>query len=149
MQFELETGEVGVFQTLLDMINMISFVGRFNFIRKDKVDVLMDFDQGFSGYIHLNFLEKKVHRVLRINGLDGSISCDLVHGKININTVSGNREIDLSEEKNDMYLEELTSFLECIETQKTPVVTLDDGVRVIEIVEAVKQSSANRQRIGV
>ena len=54
---------------------------------EDKVDVLMDFDQGFSGYIHLNFLEKKVHRVLRINGLDGSISCDLVHGKININTV--------------------------------------------------------------
>jgi len=116
---------------------------------EDKVDALLRFDQGLIGAVHLNFLEKKANRVLRINGFNGSISCDLINGKIGINTTDNIEVIDLSEEGSDMYLEELSSFLNCVKFKRTPLVTLDDGVQAVKVVEAIKQSSNNKQWVKV
>jgi len=116
---------------------------------EDSVNVLMKFDQGFFGFVHLNFLEKKAHRTLTINGLNGNIYCDWVNHTIDINTINTKKTLDLSQDRNNLYLEELSYFLNCINSNKPSPITLDDGMEVIKIVESIKQSSNDKKWINI
>ena len=45
-------------------------------------------------------------------------------------------------DRNQMYVDELTHFLECIETGKRPIVDGADGLNTLAIAEAARQSLA-------
>lgn len=116
---------------------------------EDKVDAILKFDQGFFGTVHLNFLEKRANRELRISGTNGSISCDLIERHIHIRTADRTNFLDLSKEKVDIYLDELSEFLNCTKSGRKPSVTLDDGIQAVKVVEAIKESSSTGQWVKV
>jgi predicted dehydrogenase len=116
---------------------------------EDRVDVLIKFSQGFSGLVHLNFLDKKAQRLLYINGLNGNISCDLINHKISIDIANDKTTLDLSQERNNLYLDELNCFLECVKHNSTPPIGISDGIEVVKIVEAIKQSSNTKKWVNI
>ena len=46
-----------------------------------------------------------------------------------------------------MFLEEMRHFLDCIQSQREPLVNLDDGIAALRIALAAEQSSRERKEI--
>ena len=115
---------------------------------KAKVSSLkIDADDVFEGIyvysnfvcnVHLDYLQKDMKRIIRIEGEKGSIICDFIKKKIMINilgretTVSAKKLFDLDK----TYRDEILSFIKSIKLNHQPAVTLEDGVKVLELIEA-------------
>lgn len=52
-------------------------------------------------------------------------------------------------ERNDMFLDEMRHFLEIMEGKATPLCSLEDGIRVMEIVLAARESASNGRRVSI
>ncbi len=50
-------------------------------------------------------------------------------------------------ERNQLFLDEIAHFLECVKTRRQPVVDLTDGLQSLRMALAVKKSMATREPI--
>ena len=88
--------------------------------------------------VHMDYLQKDMKRIIRIEGEKGSIICDFIKKRITINasgrktTVSNKKLFDLDK----TYTDEILSFIKSVKFNREPAVTLDDGVKVLELIEA-------------
>lgn len=92
----------------------------------------------FSCSIHMDYLQKDKKRIIRIQASKGSLVCDLIAKKIIIE-VDGKQKIISDKSLFDLdktYIQEILSFKKSIENNSKPEVTFEDGVRVLELIEA-------------
>ena len=88
--------------------------------------------------VHMDYLQKDMKRIIRIEGEKGSIVCDFIKKRITINasgrktTVSNKKLFDLDK----TYTDEILSFIKSVKFNRESAVTLDDGVKVLELIEA-------------
>lgn len=88
--------------------------------------------------IHMDYLQKDKKRIIRIQASKGSLVCDLIAKKIIIE-VDGKQKIISDKSLFDLdktYIQEILSFKKSIENNSKPEVTFEDGVRVLELIEA-------------
>jgi predicted dehydrogenase len=52
-------------------------------------------------------------------------------------------------QRDESYFSEWAHFLTCVERRKPPLVSAEDGMRVVEIAEAAKQSSVSRTAVAL
>jgi len=87
--------------------------------------------------VHMDYLQKNKKRIIRIEGEKGTIICDLINKRIIIDilgkktTVSDNKLFDLDK----TYMDEILSFIKSVKFDREPVVTFEDGVKVLELIE--------------
>ncbi|TFF90744.1 MAG: Gfo/Idh/MocA family oxidoreductase [Promethearchaeota archaeon] len=105
-------------------------------IHADAAFIILDFGNSF-GHIESNWLTPSKFRKMYVNGENGGIIVDFISQKININTgidLQGDwpvhKEISYTPLRADEPLRrEINNFL----YDKEPLVTLDDGIRALEI----------------
>jgi len=88
--------------------------------------------------VHMDYLQKDMKRNIRIEGEKGSIACDFSKKRITIN-ISGKKTIISNKKLFDLdktYTDEIISFIKSIRFNREPAVTLEDGVKVLELIEA-------------
>jgi Predicted dehydrogenases and related proteins len=96
------------------------------------------YDYGnFLCSVHLDYLQKDKKRIIRIEGAKGTITCDMVNKKIKIKT--GDRIRVFSDKKlfdlNKTYSDEVLDFLKSIKNGSAPKITLNDGIKALELIE--------------
>jgi len=96
------------------------------------------FSSGFLCSVHTDYICRNKKRVINIVGSQGTIECDFIKKNIRVQKNSG--EISLIEDAHlfdvdESYRSELNHFIECIEKDKTPQITLDDGIEVLKLIE--------------
>jgi len=96
------------------------------------------FSSGFLCSVHTDYLRHNKKRRMNIVGSKGTLECDFI--KKYIKTQSNSGEISLIEDAHlfdvdESYKSELNHFIECIEKDKTPQITLDDGIEVLKLIE--------------
>ena len=96
------------------------------------------FSNGFLCSVHTDYLRHNKKRGINIIGSKGTLECDFIKKYIKIQKNSG--EISLIEDVHlfdvdESYRSELNHFIECIEKDKTPQITLDDGIEVLKLIE--------------
>jgi len=138
-----------LFGDITSVVSNVVNTNTLNMNAEDRADILIKFNQGFSGFVHLNCLEKKLYRVFSVNGSNGNIFCDFNNSEIKIDSNDRIESIDLSQDEGDIYLNELSCFLECVKSNKRPPISLKDGIKVMKIVEAVKLSSNARKWVDL
>jgi predicted dehydrogenase len=102
--------------------------------------------------VTLDFIRHDQTRVCTVIGEAGTLRWDGLKGKVEIFTRATGiwKQLYLHEPKLDeTYLAEWKNFLECISNGKTPLVSGVDGLRVVEIIGAAKQSSENGMKTFV
>lgn len=117
---------------------------------EDTAEVILQFSDGAIGSVHLDMIQRATTRTCRIIGTEGILTWDgLCHG-VRLFSATMNAWVDLYPpepiDRNEMYVAELRHFLDCVRRGDIPVVSGDDGRRVLEIALAVKQSS-EQQRV--
>ena len=129
---------------------------------EDWAEITIDFRSGVVGQVHLDYLQcPAVHR-LTVWGERGRVEWDYHAGTLrwetvaatdtkNASAIDANPTVTIEHvpagfERNTMFLDEMRHFLTCVESRKTPDIPLADGIAVLELALAAKQSAGEMAR---
>lgn len=111
---------------------------------EDCVDIMLSRADGLVAQLHMDFLQRKATRKCKLIGEHGSLLWNLNSNTIVLETAAGDEtlfsEPDL--DRNAMYLAQLDGFIALVKGRSTPRITLDDGLAVLAMIEAMRQSAA-------
>ena len=117
---------------------------------EDTADLLLRTQAGPVASVHLDLLQRSTTRLFRAIGREGTLECDLVTGALRAYRADRGAWEAICEggvtDRNEMYLEEMRHFLASVASGVPPVVSGEDGVRALRVIEAARQS-AEEQRV--
>ncbi len=120
---------------------------------EDTAEIVLRLAGGRLGSIHLNYTQRPARHHIDIAGTRGSIHCDMLAGTMRLyRAVEGEWEdysVPEGWERNTMFLEEMRHFLKVARGEMRPLCPLEDGIRVQELIEAVRRSDASGQVISL
>ena len=117
---------------------------------EDIADIMIKFKIGYLATVHLDFLQKKPHRKLIISGTKGNIVCDIIDSTILVNAINSKPvEYNCYQDINEMYLNELRYFFQCIELKQVPSITIENGLEVLKVIQAINQSARQKQWVRI
>lgn len=101
----------------------------------DIFEGIYKFHSGFTCTIHLDYLQRSPKRIIRIFGSKGEIVCNLIEKRI---VIQSTIESSLLTEDSffdvaDTYSTELSHFIAMIQSEKEPLLTIDDGIKALEL----------------
>jgi len=128
---------------------------------EDTAKIGLRFEGGALGSIHLDFNQQPPAHRLEVIGTKGSLRCDLSDGIVHLyrassvtaeGTAAGAWEtypLAAGWERNVMFLEQMKHFVSMVRDGIEPGCTLEDGVRVQKIIEAIHESSKTGRVINL
>lgn len=113
---------------------------------EDHADILIRFAAGQAASVHLDYYQRPPSHTLEITCEGGRICWDNATGEAQIFHAHSNT-VDLlvppeGFERNQMFLDEMATFVLLCQGETLPHCTLADGIRAQELVLAIKQSAA-------
>lgn len=121
---------------------------------EDLAEILMEFENGTIGEVHLDYVQRCPSRNFKLVGKSGTIYADLITNKVEIFDIASNNwevvNLDTDFERNKMYLDEMKHFIDYIQGRiKEPMVSLRDGLKVLQIALAAKESAITGKVINI
>ncbi len=105
---------------------------------EDTAEIALHFAGGARGSVHLNYHQRPPAHWLEVLGSEGTIRWDYATGEARLwQAASADWEVvglPPGWERNAMFLEEMRHFLAVARGEATPICTLEDGVRALELV---------------
>jgi len=115
---------------------------------EDVAEIILQFSNGAIGSVHLDMIQQPATRTCRIIGTKGTLVWDGLSHRVQFFSTATNTGLDLHPAKkidrNEMYVAELRHFFDCVKRNEVPLVSGEDGRRVLEIALAVKRSSRDQ-----
>lgn len=106
----------------------------------DCCDAILSFG-GIPVSLHADFYQYPSSRYISVVGSKGKLKADIIHNRVTLCVGDKISEIEFENfTRNDMFIEELKRFFECIEKSTVPDITIEDGVKALKIALAAKQS---------
>lgn len=117
---------------------------------EDRADILLSRD-GLTAQVHLDFLQRRTSRECKVIGETGTLTWDLIANSILLEGPNGEEVLfsDPTVDRNDMYVEQLRGFIEVAAGRAAPRITLDDGLEVLEMIDAMRESAATGRQISL
>ena len=120
---------------------------------EDTADILLQFENGAFGSVHLDMVQRQATRTCRIVGTEGTLEWDGITHRVRCFSAARDTWLDLHPEtpldRNEMYVAELRHFLDCVKDNGAPAVNGEDGLRALEIALAVKRSSQEQRAVAL
>ena len=135
---------------LLGEVESVSaFTGKLSSLEldvEDHADILLRFSAGEVASVHLDYYQRPPSHTLEITCEHGRICWDNATGEARVfHAQNGSTEVLVPPEgfeRNQMFLDEMATFVRLCQGERLPHCTLADGIRVQELVLAIKQSAA-------
>jgi predicted dehydrogenase len=120
---------------------------------EDSAEVLLRFDSGVIGNVHLDYLTRPPNHFLEIIGTEGRLEWNNEDGAVRWWSTSTDAWLTITApagfERNHLFLDEMRHFLRVIAGDDSPICSLQEGIKVLEIILAVHQSSSEGNRISL
>ena len=118
---------------------------------EDTAEVIMQFEIGAVANVHLDYVTRPTNHSLEVIGTEGTLRWDQEDGAVHWWSISNEAWLTITApegfERNTMFLDEMRHFLDLVADGKSPVCTLEDGIRALEISLAAHRSSEEGKRI--
>ncbi|MCW9035964.1 MAG: Gfo/Idh/MocA family oxidoreductase [Rhodospirillales bacterium] len=118
---------------------------------EDFASLDITFENGMAGLINLDMVQRQATRKCEVIGSEGTLIWDGIEKTVKLYSSETDQWDTLYEENqktsSDMYMNQFQHFLNCLETGDAPLVGVEDGIKVLEIVEAVRQSHKEGQSV--
>lgn len=118
---------------------------------EDTASILMDY-AGVPVHLQQDYVQRPPSRTLQIVGDTGKIFADLRVPRLQLFDGRGTLAENTNFEgftRNQMFLDELKHFLECLAGRRTPVVSLREGSMSLRLALAAKESLATGKMIAL
>jgi predicted dehydrogenase len=120
---------------------------------EDVVELCLDYDRPRRLVnIHLDFVQRVVHRSCRFIGTEGTLVWNAVEHSISLYTTAQRCWQQIQAplvDRNQMYLDEITSFLDFAQGRPSPIARAHEGYDVLAVVEAARTSMSTNKTVGV
>ena len=118
---------------------------------EDTADMTLKFKSGSIAQIHMDFVRQDYARNCELIGEKGTIKWDYTKAVIEIYRAETKQTetIDVKCEPNEMYVDEMKQFIECIKTNGKPLVDGDEGKKSLAVALAAKKSSEKGKIVRV
>lgn len=117
---------------------------------EDVAEITLEFGDNLIGSVHLDYFQRPPSHWLTINFEDGQVHWNNADGAAEVIMAGVESVQTLSPpvgfERNDMFLTEMQHFLAVIRGKADSRCSLMDGIKALEIAEAVHQSSETGQK---
>ncbi len=124
--------------------------GTLNIDVEDSVDMIFESDKDFSVSVHLDFNSRNIRRECIVRSSNGDLIWDVAANKVIWQPADGLEEVEMYENDCDyIYIEQLKHFFDCIENKKQPLVSLDDGAIVLNMIESAKKSHKIGKKVAI
>ena len=113
---------------------------------EDVAEILVEFQSDVWCQVHLDYIQRCPSRSFKLIGTEGTMQADLNDNKMSV-FEAGKTEWETFDmggdfQRNTMYLDEAKHFIDYINgSLPKPLVGLEDGIRVLKIALAAKQSA--------
>jgi predicted dehydrogenase len=136
-------------------IKLSCFYGRFSNLEigtEDLADITMLHKGGCQSHIHLDYLERRYNWTNRVVGEEGSAVWDYGEGFLEYYSSSGTSQIwqdPVDFERDTLFRSQLAEWLGVLKGNRTPSVSLEDGIQITNIVIQAKNSSKLGKHISL
>jgi len=128
----------------------INQLGDFEIDVEDNVDLFLESDlPRMTAHLHLDMLQRKASRHFKIVGTEGSLIWNMVTQSLQLVKLDSEQDLSIEEAWNDMYVHEIEHFLDCIYTKQLPMIGFEDGLKVLQLVDAARKSSQARASVSL
>jgi predicted dehydrogenase len=132
------------------------FVGKLSDLEvdvDDTAEIGVRFQGGALGSLHLDYNQQPPLHHFDVIGTQGTIRCDLGDGTVNLFRAAEKAweayPLPPGWERNAMFLDEMRHFIGVARGEEPPVCPLEDGIRVMELVAAVRSSQRTGRLVEV
>lgn len=120
---------------------------------EDVAEILLQFKTGAIAEVHLDYVQRYPSRSCEIIGDEGSIILDINNGTVKIYTAE-KMEWEFFEQPknynmNQTYIDEMVHFVRCIEGKEKTLISITNGLNVLKIALATKESAKNGKIIEI
>jgi predicted dehydrogenase len=118
---------------------------------EDSADLLLRFENGMRATLRMDCVQRTYSRTCKIAGELGTISWDYQQNRVGL-YLAERKEWqwdDYAYDPNDMYVAEITDFLERIENGRTATDSLDNAVVVLQTALAALRSSEQSRWVSL
>ncbi len=119
----------------------------------DTAEIGVRFRGGALGSLHLDYNQQPPTHHFDVVGTQGTIRCDLADGTLNLFRASDKAwqayPLPAGWERNAMFLEEMRHFVRVVRGEEQPACTLEDGIQVMKLIEAVRESQRTGRLVTV
>ena len=116
---------------------------------EDMAEIILRFENGALGSVHMDMIQRAQTRSCRIIGTDGTLTWDGLSNEVRMFSAQSDSWSVLhsadSAPPNDMYVAELGHFVNCVRRRDVSNDSGADGRRVLEIALAAMESSRTRR----
>jgi predicted dehydrogenase len=100
----------------------------------DISDMLINFKSGMSGHVHIDFLQKPRVHTMKILTTKGRFEWNYHDNNLVFIKSDGNEELFTIDgfDRNDMFVDMLADFIECVKLNKRTKFNLDEAIRELE-----------------
>lgn len=124
---------------------------------EDSAHLILGFASAADGHqligtVNLDFVRHDTTRLCTAIGANGSLRWNGLTGVVDLFEAGAKnwREIFRHQQQpDDSYLAEWQHFLSCITAQETPLISGEDGFKVLQIIEASRQASESGRQVQV
>ncbi|OGL47551.1 MAG: hypothetical protein A2W05_03310 [Candidatus Schekmanbacteria bacterium RBG_16_38_10] len=120
---------------------------------EDVADILLRFTSGTIAHLHLDYVQRVYSRNCKFVGEDGVITWDFNEGQVGLFSAHNKHWTWFKQppdfELNQMYVDEMRHFVNCITGVEKPVLDIFGGAEDLRIAMAVKQSAKEQQFISL
>ncbi len=119
----------------------------------DTAEIALRFAGRKIGTIHLDFAQQPPSHEVLVEGTLGSLRIDLLTGLTRLfksaSTTWDEYPLPDGWERNTMFLDEMKHFVDVAEGTAQPLCSLADGMRVMQLIDAVKRSSTSGRLVSL
>jgi predicted dehydrogenase len=120
---------------------------------EDNAEIVLRFDSGIVGTVHLDYVQQPASHCLRVTGQAGTILWDNEAGIVRCYRADRGSWESVPPphgfERNGLFFAEARHFLDCIAGRSEPQASMADGIHALDVALAAKQSAAERREISV
>ena len=117
---------------------------------EESADLIIKSYSGYPISIHLDFNSQFSSRKCKVNGSKGSLIWDALEKTVLYRQVGHKQKIDRFEfERDDLFIKQINHFLDCINNNSTPLVSINDAINTLELIEASRKSNELSKRVNL
>jgi hypothetical protein len=115
---------------------------------EDGAEILLETAAGFPVSIHLDFCSRISKRECRVQTTLGELVWDVLKKVVQWTDASGRvTEKLFPEEKGGLFRKQLLHFFDCLQGVSQPMISIDQGIQVMQMIEAARDSNSLGQKI--
>jgi predicted dehydrogenase len=123
------------------VIAMVRRLGDLEIDVEDTASAIVETQRGVLAEVHVDFVRRGYTRGVTCVGTDGTLEWQLRSGTSLVGHDGSRAHLVGASEPNTMYVLELQAFIEAVRSRSPAAVTGADGIRALELIDAIRVAS--------